>query len=313
MLTVIMASHNGARTLPTVLEAYQRIEAPPADWKLVVADNASTDDTPAILQRATGLLPLTTLRVSTPGKNHALNAALDHREGDLVVFTDDDAIPSPHWLRELRRAADLHPEFDVFGGAILPRWEREPEAWLLDWVPHDMTYTLTQKGRGDGPLAATQVGGLNMAVRAELFNSGHRFDPRIGPKSGGTYAMGSETEFTLRMAQHGHQAWFVSGAVVEHMIRAFQMERRWILARAIRYGRCICRRDRQRGLSPPADLWGMPRWMFRDVAARSVSLLGAKLAGNARRAFEEAWHLHYDWGYLSEARDARPGVTGGQS
>ena len=310
MMTVIMATHNGAHTLATVLEAYARLRAPGCDWKLVIADNASTDDTPSILDRFRSQLPLTTLQVPTPGKNNALNAALEHREGDLVVLTDDDAVPAKNWLHAFRRAADTQNDYDIFGGAIAPRWERPPEPWVLEWVPHDMTYTLTPTGRTDGPLMPTQVGGPNMAVRSTVFDRGHRFDPQIGPKAGGTYAMGSETEFTVRMAQNGHAAWFVADAVVEHMIRSFQMDRQWVLSRAARYGRCIYRRDRQQEHDRVALMWGMPRWLIREAVAQAFSLLLAKVTADDRRIFEASWHLRYSLGYLAEARSDKDGHAG---
>ena len=39
MLSVLMATRNGARSLPTVLDAYSRLEPPPGGWKLIIVDN----------------------------------------------------------------------------------------------------------------------------------------------------------------------------------------------------------------------------------------------------------------------------------
>jgi GT2 family glycosyltransferase len=304
LLTVLLATFNGAPTLPVVLEAYRTLEAPDGGWKLVIVDNGSTDDTSSVLNRFRPLLPLTCLHVPEPGKNRALNVGLASREGDLVVLTDDDAVPAVDWLVTLRRAADRKKEFAMFGGAIVARWERAPEPWILNWVQHDMTYTLTPTNAKEGVIPATQVGGPNMAVRASLFEMGHRFDEGIGPKAGFAYAMGSETEFTIRMDHLGHRAWFAPDAVVEHIVREFQMERAWILSRASRYGRGLYRLDRQRGEPLPRTIFGMPRWQIRRILMGTVSLIGAKLTGNEERAFQDSWTLHFDWGYLKEARAA---------
>lgn len=302
MLTVVLATRDGSSTLSEVLETYRRLEVPSGGWKLVIADNGSVDGTPALLARYAEVLPLTIVEVGKPGKNVALNAAIEHREGDLVVLTDDDAVPRSDWLVRLRAAADAIRDHDVFGGCILPRWPREPEPWHLDWVPHDMTYTLTPPGRTSGPLPATQVPGPNMAVRSSIFDRGHRFDAAIGPMPGRSYVMGSETEFTLRLEQAGHRAWFVSDAVVEHLIRIQQMERSWILKRAVRYGRCIYRRDRQRNEPRPAMAFGMPRWVLRRLATGALRFAAARLTGNHKRAFQQEWQCRFDVGYLSEAR-----------
>lgn len=310
MLTVIFATFNGERTLPTVLDAYKRLEAPSGGWKLVVIDNGSTDRTPAILQAYASSLPMTRMLVSRRGKNVALNAGLEAREGDLVVLTDDDAVPASNWLREWRFVADEQRDFAIFGGAVVARWERQPDPWILDWVPHSMTYTITNVDLREGAIPATLVAGPNMAVRAKLFDLGHQFNDSIGPLAGTSYPMGSETEFTLRMEQNGHRAYFAPNAVVEHMIRSFQMEKSWVLSRAVRYGRCLYRRDRQKGTPLPAMLLGMPRWQLRRVFLNAASALLSTLSGNEEKAFRASWEMHFDWGYVSEARsNSRTGKT----
>lgn len=303
MLTVILTSHNGERTLPAVLEAYLTLQAPAGGWKLVVADNASTDSTANIVDRFAARLPLVRLHVAARGKNRALNAALAERAGDLIVFTDDDAIPAADWLIQMRRGADLHGTFDIFGGAITPKWERTPESWLLEWVPKDITYSLTDESRQDGPVSAALVWGPNMAVRARLFDHGAKFDESIGPGNGVSYAMGGETEFTIRMEQQGYMAFFLRQAVVVHTIRDYQMRRAWVLGRATRFGRGSFRRDRLRSNAPsPRLLYGMPRWLLLSIVSGSLRWLVSRLIGDEKSAFEQAWALHRDYGYLAEAR-----------
>ena len=135
MLTVLIATHNGARTLPVVLEAYVRLQPPAGGWKLVVVDNASEDGTGGVLRSFAGRLPLRDLHVDRQGQNIARNRGLEEAEGDLLVFGDDDAIPREDWLVRMRAAADARPGFGIFAGAIRPRWEVPPEPWLLESVP----------------------------------------------------------------------------------------------------------------------------------------------------------------------------------
>src|SRR6516225_223426 len=119
MLTVLIATRNGARTLPRCLGALAGLTSPPGGWKLVVVDNGSTDATREIVASFADRLPLTFLLEPRHGKNAALNAGLGSVEGDLVVFTDDDTLPRPDWLVEMRRAADEHRSFSIFGGSVL--------------------------------------------------------------------------------------------------------------------------------------------------------------------------------------------------
>jgi glycosyltransferase involved in cell wall biosynthesis len=50
MVTVLLATYNGAETLPKALNAYCQLQAPTAGWKLVVVDNGSTDGLPLTLE-----------------------------------------------------------------------------------------------------------------------------------------------------------------------------------------------------------------------------------------------------------------------
>jgi putative flippase GtrA len=63
----------------------------PYDWRIVIADNASTDDTPQIAQRLAGTLPLITMmRLSQKGRGRALRAAWTASDADVVAYMDVD-------------------------------------------------------------------------------------------------------------------------------------------------------------------------------------------------------------------------------
>lgn len=300
MLTVILATRNGARTLPTVLQSYVGIQKPEGGWKLIVVDNASTDQTQDIVSSYQTILPLTILVESKPGKNAALNAALTHIEGDLVVLTDDDAVPRSDWLVVMRAAADAHPAYSIFGGGVTPRWEISPPKWILDSVPLGPVFTITPPSLADGPIDPGQIYGPNMAVRAEVFARGFRFDTTIGPQ-GASYAMGSETEFVKRLATHGYMAWFVSGAEVEHIIREFQMRRPWVLRRAVRFGRGLYRVSRSEADRNHPTWLGVPRYMFREMARQSALIAKGYLTFRDDVSFRARWQMNVVRGQAIEA------------
>src|SRR5208283_5519147 len=192
MLTVLLATRNGGRTLPTVLETFTRLQVPSSGWKLVVVDNGSTDQTRQIVTSFRASLPLTYLFEEKPGKNVALNAGLEHLEGDLVVFTDDDVFPHTDWLIRLRAAADAHLAYSMCGGAIRPRWEATPPDWVK-WVNTGIVFAITDPQMVEGPIDPGFLFGANLAIRSEAFRDGLRFNTSIGPR-GNNYPMGSETE-----------------------------------------------------------------------------------------------------------------------
>jgi len=302
MMTVVFATHNGARTLPGVLDAYCQITVPEGGWKLIVVDNASMDRSREIITSYQDRLPLIYHHEEKPGKNAALNAVVDHFEGDLVVFTDDDIFPRPEWLVCMRIAADSQPSYTIFGGVILPRWEIPAPDWIREWVPLDVVFGLTNPELSGGPTAPGRVFGGNMAVRADVFRRGFRFDVSIGPR-GANYAQGSEAEFVRRLGQQSYTAWHVHNAEVEHFIRQFQMQKSWILGRAIRFGRGQYRLNHATHSISTVRWFGAPRYLFRQLLEQTATMLKYMLCFDQERFFHARWMLNYYRGYIIEARN----------
>jgi glycosyltransferase involved in cell wall biosynthesis len=300
MLTVLIATYNGAKTLPGVLNAYCALEPPDGGWKLVIVDNGSTDRTQEIIAAFRHRLPLTYLYEPKQGKNAALNTGLSDISGDLVVLTDDDVLPRSDWLRQLRVGADSQPSYAIFGGPILPKWELPAEDWILTWVPKGPTFSLLDS-REEGPINPRLIFGPNMVVRAGIFESGYRFDDGIGPK-GSNYAMGSEGEFLRRLAKAGFGAWYCRDAIVEHIIRSFQMNKEWVLARAVRYGRGQYRLAAKELPHQPASLLGIPMSLLLDILAQGLRLGCAKLGSDRKKVFKAQWRLNVLVGKSIEAR-----------
>ena len=300
MLTVLLATRNRARILRDVLASYCLVQQPSSGWKIVVVDNGSTDETAAVIASFKSRLPLHSVSEPKLGKNHALNTGLALVEGDLAVFTDDDAFPAPDWLVRLREAVDTQPAYSIFTGPVVPRWESPPPLWN-QWVDQGPVFTLTSPTLNEGPIPSYLVYGPNMAVRASIFQSGTQFDPSIGP-SGGNYAMGSETELVARLGRQGHEAWYVQGAVVEHFIRKGQMKKAWVMQRAIRYGRGQYRlnyaeKDKSRKL-----LMGMPRYLLREIFEEGLLMTKACVSFRQEDFFRSRWRLNFVRGKAMEAR-----------
>jgi glycosyltransferase involved in cell wall biosynthesis len=92
--SVVVATRNRSSNLRRLLEGLVQQAAPPA-FEVVVADNGSLDDTPAVIDSFRSELALRSVRVPEPGKGRALNAALALAQGEIIVFTDDDVVPEP--------------------------------------------------------------------------------------------------------------------------------------------------------------------------------------------------------------------------
>jgi glycosyltransferase involved in cell wall biosynthesis/GT2 family glycosyltransferase len=304
MLTVLMATFNGVRTLPKVLDAYTQLHSPEEGWRLLVVDNGSNDGTRDLLMSYSSRLPLHYAYEPRRGKNaalnHGLSVAMKGPETRLFVFTDDDATPDRDWLLRYADAATQRAGFAIFGGSIVPDWSETPPEWLLRLVPCGLTYGLTDPNLPEGPVYPGLVWGANMAVRGEIFRHGYRFDESMGPACG-EYAMGGEVSFTRLLEGAGFQSWFCPSARVAHHIRPAQLTAEWVIARARRYGRGACRLAKP-GQFP--ELFGAPRWMLRKYVEEWFGLAAARFMRQPERVFQRRWELAYLGGYIAEAAAA---------
>jgi len=299
LITVLFATHNGEKTLPIMLEAFCHLAIPEDGWEIIVVDNASSDQSANIIKSYSDKLPINYLYEQKPGKNNALNLGLSYAKGDLIVFTDDDIIPQQDWLIQLRKCVDTRQSYNIFGGAIHPVWPVEPHQELLKAIPLSVAFAVTDADRKEGEVSAGLIFGANMAVRRNIIDGQHDFDVTVGPK-GNNYPMGSETEFTTRLAELGHKSWFCASARVGHIIRSNQLSFEWLLGRAFRYGRGRCLRE---GAIAEIDrkIFGMSLWMLRKMLEHSLKSYWHLF--NRQRYFylKEAWEASYYKGYLYQS------------
>ena len=311
MIHVLFSSHDGASTLPRMLDRCVSLSPVAGGFRIVAVDNASTDGTPGILDRYRSSLPLTVLAEPRKGKNRALNRALAYvmptaGAGDLIVFTDDDVLPEPDWLARLDEAARARPDHDIFGGTIRPHWPAmPPPAWIAEWrVPVGEMYSVT--AQETGPVDASFVWGPNMAIRARTLASGQRFEEAIGPDGTWAYAMGSETELTVRLQRAGSRAWFAGEAVVAHVIRPEQLSEEWLIRRGFRHGLGI---TRYRELFGPRTrrVFGIPRKFAAELVAYRIAGAFAGLLPPSRHRFRIRYRDQWLRGvFRSEIGRTRP-------
>ena len=138
-----------------------------------------------------------------------------------------------------------------------------------------------------------------MAVRAEVFRAGHRFDERFGPRTG-SYPMGGETELMTRLDGAGLRAWHVRNAVVEHVIRPYQLTAEWLLSRAVRFGRGQYRLLVQNRRLPRPVL-GLAAAPIRGILAHLGRLGIAKWRRDPDEIFRWRWNLQCSIGSALEA------------
>jgi len=286
----LMATHNGADTLERTLHAMSELNSPAGGWRLVVVDNASTDETAEILARWRGRLPLVCICEPVLGKSTAMNTALKHATGDFIVMTDDDVLPDRDWLVEWRRVADSYPQCDLFGGAIIPHFDSGPPVWNMPEACLTVLYAQTPQ-LAEGEIAPYDVSGGNLAIRSSLRDAGWSFGG--GFMVGGGGLMGEDSDFVRRVAAAGHRIGFAPTARVGHIVHADQTRWWWIQGRFFRHGRGMFVFDEASQV--------FPRWRVRRAAGLALKIVTQAALGQRSSLFMSARALAYDLGALKQA------------
>lgn len=298
-ITVIFATANRAELLAQTLRHFESLDTRGLAWQLIVIDNGSKDRTPQVLAAARARLPLIALSQPEPGKNRALNLGLPHATGELIVFTDDDIVPDRDWLLALIAASRRWPTHDVFAGRIIPRFPDATPNWMRHHFFSGAAFARFELPQDEGPTDKLALG-PNFAVRHRVVAS-NRYSETIGPHNGQrNYAMGSETEYLLRLKQAGHETLYVPSARVEHVIQSNQTTPEWMLARSFRLGRGLTRVGLVNSDKSP-HLFGVPLSILPTVGRTWLRYRLSPLLG-WQRHFDVAIEYQFLRGSLHELR-----------
>src|SRR5438270_11494700 len=100
-MSVVISTLGNYPTLERDLDGYSRQDAPPGSFEVVVVTDAADPD-PAAVERAIGerAYPARRLTGPVPGLSANRNAGVRAAAGPLVLFTDNDTIPTPTLVSE---------------------------------------------------------------------------------------------------------------------------------------------------------------------------------------------------------------------
>jgi GT2 family glycosyltransferase len=123
-LTVVVPTFRNPDLMRRVLDAYERQDAPPDSFELIVVVDP-TDPDPAVLDRVIGRRRFAVRRLTgeIPGAAGARNTGWPEARAPVVLFTDDDQLPVPGLVSEHLRVHREQPaESVVCLGRV--RWAR---------------------------------------------------------------------------------------------------------------------------------------------------------------------------------------------
>ena len=270
MISILICTHNRCDLLRKALDAFGRL-APGGgiDREVVVVDNASTDQTREVVAESAGTSghPVRYVFEGRLGKSNALNTGIGQCSGEVVAFTDDDAIVPPDWLERIAATFEESAAGIVFG-KVEPLWESARPSWfsgrhagrfaLLDYGPEPMV--VADKERA--------FHGVNLAIRREVLEGLGGFRVDKGPCGSGG-GVGEDTDLFERAVDAGVRIVYDPGVAVRHSIPAARCAKRFH-REAIRRGRGQYYHFVRETENDLPQLFGLPRYRYR-LAASSVA------------------------------------------
>ena len=299
-VAIVLPTHNRAALLRSALRSLvAQVPDAPA-YTLVVVDNNSTDDTPAVCAEFGERVQY--VSETRQGLSHARNtgiaAAAVNDPDDIIAFIDDDIGVTAGWIDAISRAFDEHPEVDCVGGRVLPASQAALPAWLTPehWGPVALQDHGAERRVFDG---GTPVGliGANFAFRACVFDRIGGFSADVQRVEDGIGST-EDHELLRRLYAAGGKALYTPDAVVttevppERMTR--QYHRRWHRGHG-RFHALMRTPEVERARS---RILGVPSHLFRSALTDAVAWIRLASSGDAARAFAAETRLWFFSGFL---------------
>ncbi len=221
--TVVVVTHNSSSHIPACLQAL----VPFTQWKVVVVDNHSTDDTIQV-SRTSSREVLTLINDHNAGFAAAVNQAAGVAEGDVLVILNPDIIATAASLDKLAEALRADTVGAV-GGLLLNEvgqpqrgftvrrfptlasmlaevlllnraWPRNP--WNVRYRCLDLDYQTAQE--------VEQPAGACLAVKRQAWNEVNGFDEEFFP------VWFEDVDFCRRLRDKGWKIVYRPDAVFSH-------------------------------------------------------------------------------------------------
>ena len=210
-VAVVVPTFERPDRLRRLVAALEQQTAPRDEWELVVVDDGSGDETPAVLaelRRSTSV----DLRVErlphNQGPAMARNVGWRSTSAPLLAFTDDDCVPEPGWLAAGVTALRSGARTGIVQGRTLH----------AD-IPAGARHTWRTVVR-DVPAPSPWFEGCNLFARRDALEAAGGFDEEIG-------WFGEETALGWEVLERGWRRGWAPAAVVRHDI--FDRPLKWHL------------------------------------------------------------------------------------
>jgi GT2 family glycosyltransferase len=206
-------------------------------FEVIVVSDGSTDGTDDYISSDQLPLPIIALTQPNGGPAAARNKGIAAASGELVLFIDDDVVPTPDLIAAHLRRHD-HPDDDLVVVGPMETPEGYPLSPWVRWEQAMLYKQYEAMNRGDYGATARQFYTGNASVARRHLAAAGGFDP--------TFRRAEDVELAYRLARQGlHFAFEPQATVLHYAERSFDA---WLQA-AYSYGQndVIFARERDQG------------------------------------------------------------------
>jgi GT2 family glycosyltransferase len=218
-VAIIILNWNGKDNTCECIESVQKLDY--SNYKIIVADNGSEDDSIAVLtDRFPDIVILENgLNLGfAEGNNRAIVYAMD-QGFDYLLLLNNDAIVDSQLIHHFMSASRVHPKAGIFGAKIY--YLNEPKKiWFAGGKVLPSLITAHEGGNEiDDRLAWEEIRPIDYACGCTLlFKS--EVVKKIGVLENKFFLMWEETDFCYRARRAGFECLFVPQAIAWHKISA---------------------------------------------------------------------------------------------
>jgi len=230
-ISVVICTHNRASYLRIALASLVTQDVPHQLFEVLVVDNRSTDETPAVVDEFVGKLPIRRIAEPTLGLCYARNTGFRAAAGEYIAYFDDDAVADAGWLMAVRDAFANVDNLGVVGGPVYPIWEAPRPAWLSDIAARALTVIDWPNGAHEIPDVRVEwLAGANMALPKRVLEEIGGFHPGLD-RVGHNMLSSGDVYLERQVRDHGYRVWYEPRMSIGHAVTASRLTKDWFRRR----------------------------------------------------------------------------------
>jgi glycosyltransferase involved in cell wall biosynthesis len=284
-VSIIIPTYNRAKRLRATVESFIAQRYPSDRFEIILVDNASTDDTPKVIEDLAAEFPnVRGMLERRRGAHWARNAGATVSLGEILYFTDDDMLADPDMLAKIVQPFSSDPKIGSVTGKVLPKWETEPPAWVLEHCRNEL---LSLNDLGEGLIVSDKDPGVfscHQAILRDVFMRAGGFNPDT---NAGEFVGDNETGLNIKVRNLGFMFAYVGEAITHHVIPESRMTQAYLNSRFADQGYCD-------SYTQYREIHPSPLRLLRRVAANGVLTAATASKAAARRiSGDSQWRLDF--------------------